>query len=187
MQEETTQQALTEINEQGVAARTRLAEVERQTRLAQLGDLGNALLSLGQGQSRKVFETGKALALAQTAISLPTAVMESFKNGGGYPWGLAPAAAMLATGLKNIQSIKSVSFGGGGGGATVGGGFAGGGSQQTLPTTPQSQQLVGTVEIRGLSSLADELRNYDGLVPAALVARILDAIPSANRLRGEDV
>jgi hypothetical protein len=43
------------------------------------------------------------------------------------------------------------------------------------------------VEIRGLSSLTEELRNSDAQLPASYVARILDSIQSANRLRGEDV
>lgn len=188
LQEQTTQQSLTEISEQAIAARTRLAEAERQTRLLQLGQLGDSLISLGQGQSKKIFKIGQTLALAQAAVALPTAVMESFKNGGGYPWGLVPAATMLATGLKNIQSIKSASFDGGGASASLSGGGGGGGfSQPTLPTTPAAQQNVNTFEIAGINELVSELRNYDGLVPASLAARILDAIPSANRLRGEDV
>lgn len=95
--------------------------------------------------------------------------------------GKVSAAAVLAAGAAST-------FGGGGGSSFSGGG---GGSfssaNQTLPTTPAAAQNVNTFEIAGIDELVSELRNYDGLVPASLAARILDAIPSANRLRGEDV
>ena len=63
--------------------------------------------------SRKMFEVNKALALAQAVVALPSAVMQSFENGGGYPWGLIPAGLMLATGLQQINAIKNAKFGGG--------------------------------------------------------------------------
>lgn len=189
LQEQTTQQSLTQINAEGAASRKQLAEAERQTRLMQLGQLGDSLMSLGQGQSKKVFEIGKKLAIAQAAIALPTAVMESFKNGGGYPWGLVPAATMAATGLKNIQKIRSTTYGGGGGTASLGSGGGGGaglsGGSSTLPTQPQGAQTVQTLEIRGLDEIRDELRNQDGMVSTRFVATILDKISDANRIRGE--
>jgi tape measure domain-containing protein len=189
LQEQATEQRLTEIRQEGIAARSQLDEAEKRTRLLQLGQLGDSLMALGDGQSKKIFNIGKKLALAQAVIALPTAVMESYKNGGGYPWGLVPAAAMAATGLANINKIRSTQYGGGGGGgATVSAGGGGsGGASPTLPTIPQAPQLVGTVEVRGLSALTDELRNSDAQLPAPYVARILDAIQSANRLRGEDI
>lgn len=143
----------TAIQEDAIRQREQLDKLEYQARLNSFANLGNALLQLGQGQSRKVFETGKALALAQAAVALPGAVIESFKNGGGYPWGLVPAAAMLATGLKNIQQIKSAKFGSSSGaGASVGGGATGGGGQ-SLPTTNGSQETFQqrtVIEIRGI-------------------------------------
>jgi tape measure domain-containing protein len=186
LQEQTTQQSLTEINAEGVAARQQLAEHERQTRLMQLGQLGDSLMSLGQGQSKRVFEIGKKLSLAQAAIALPTAVMESFKNGGGYPWGLAPAAAMAATGLKNIQNIRSTTYGGGNAGSVaLGSGSGSSGGSSSLPTSPQSAPTVQTLEISGLDEIRDELRNQDGMVSTRFVATILDKISDANRIRGE--
>lgn len=93
--------------------------------------------------------------------------------------GKISAAAVLAAGAANTF--------GGGGGANIGS-FGGGGSSSstaTLPTTPSATPTVQTVEIPGLTSLADELRNSDAQLPATYVARILDAVNSANRLRGE--
>jgi hypothetical protein len=114
-------------------------------------------MALGQGQSKKIFKIGQTLALAQAAVALPTAVLESFKNGGGYPWGLIPAGAMLATGLKNIQQIKSAGAGlGGGGGGSVptpslGGGASGG--APSIPNTASGQQVEQrrVYELRGVA------------------------------------
>lgn len=153
------EEELTAIREQGKIAREELERAEFQARLANAGALGDALISLGQGQSKKIFKVGQTLALAQAAVALPTAVMESFKNGGGYPWGLIPAAAMLATGLKNIQQIRSAGSGlGGGGGGSVPVPSLGGGSGATggpgIPTTASAQQVEQrrVYELRGVAS-----------------------------------
>jgi hypothetical protein len=163
------------IKEDAARRRVEIDELEKKSRMASFGALGNALMSLGEGQSRKVFETGKALALAQAAVSLPSAVIQSFKNGGGYPWGLVPAAAMLATGLKNIQQIKSAKFGGGTASATVGGGAASGG----LPTTANQSsgetfKQKQVIEVRGINKdslitgeqLVDIMKTNDNVIVA---------------------
>ncbi|MBL4832653.1 MAG: hypothetical protein JKY26_01655 [Pseudomonas sp.] len=59
------------------------------------------------GQSKTAFKIAKAAALAQAAIALPSAVLQSFQNGGGFPWGLIPAGLMLAKGAMQISKIKS--------------------------------------------------------------------------------
>ena len=158
------------IREQGVRTIEEIDKLEYMSRMASFGALGSALMSLGEGQSRKVFETGKALALAQAAISLPSAVIESFKNSGGMPWGLPAAGAMLATGLKNIQMIKSAKFGGGvSAGASVGGGSSSGGVG--LPTTNGNSssgeefKQKQVIEVRGISP--------DSLITGAQMADIL--------------
>lgn len=167
------------IREQGIRTRQQIDELEFKARLTSFGALGNALMQLGEGQSKKVFETGKALALAQAAVALPSAVLESFKNGGGYPWGLIPAGAMLATGLKNIQSIKSAKFGGSTASASVGSGGSGG-SSAPLPTTNggngtgETFQQKQVIEVRGVdansfisgSQLVDILQRDDNVVVA---------------------
>lgn len=135
------EEELTAIREKGKLAREELDRAEYQARLANAGALGNALINLGQGQSKKIFKVGQTLALAQAAVALPSAVLESFKNGGGYPWGLIPAAAMLATGVKQIQQIKSAGAGlGGGGGGSVPTPSLGGGSESSINTNAGLQQ-----------------------------------------------
>jgi tape measure domain-containing protein len=151
------EQEKTAIQEEATNARIELDRAEWQARLDNAGALGNSLMALGQGQSKKIFKIGQTLALAQAAVALPTAVLESFKNGGGYPWGLIPAGAMLATGLKNIQQIKSAGAGlGGGGGGSVptpslGGGASGG--APSIPNTASGQQVEQrrVYELRGVA------------------------------------
>lgn len=57
-----------------------------------------------------IFGKSKAAAIAAATIDTAAAVVTSFKNGGGYPWGLIPAAAMLAAGIKQITTIKNQNF-----------------------------------------------------------------------------
>lgn len=156
LQDQITEEQRTAILEQGKRAREELEKAEMKARLDNAAALGNALMSLGQGQSKKIFKIGQTLALAQAAVSLPAAVLESFKNGGGYPWGLIPAGAMLATGIKNIQQIKSAGAGLGGGGGSVpipSLGSGSGGGTPSIPTNVNTQQIEQKriYEIRGVS------------------------------------
>lgn len=180
----------TAIQEEATNARIELDRAEWQARLDNSGALGNALINLGQGQSKKIFKIGQTLALAQAAVALPTAVLESFKNGGGYPWGLIPAGAMLATGLKNIQQIKSAGAGlGGGGGGSVPtpslGGGSGGGSQPSIPTTASAQQVEQrrVYELRGVAGndkiTVDQFRELMEQDGAVVV--LSDSVNDANR------
>lgn len=59
-----------------------------------------------------LFETQKALSLANIAATLPDAVIKSFNNGGGYPFGLIPAGLMLAAGAQQLAAVGGASFGG---------------------------------------------------------------------------
>ncbi len=176
--EQLKQVQLTQIRQEGVKNRKDIDELEFRARLQSFGDLGSSLMQLGEGQNRKVFETGKALALAQAAVALPSSVIQSFENGGGYPWGLIPAAAMLATGLKNIQNIKNAKYGGGGNAsASLGGGASSGGGG--LPTTngrdgSNSFQQKQVIEIKGIDKdslisgqqLVDILGSNDNVIVA---------------------
>lgn len=179
-QEAITEQRLTEIREQGIAARERLDKAERDTRLRQVGELGQSLINFGQGQSRKIFEIGKKLALAQATVSLPSAVIDTFKNNGGMPWGLVPAAAMAATGLKNIQTIKSTTFDGGGSVPSVGAG-----GSATIPQMPEAPEQVQSLSIIGAESLTKELQDLsarDDVIPARTMLRYMNSITAAKRI-----
>lgn len=183
LQKQTTEQRLTEIQDEGRAARAALDQLEFNNKIAMAGQLGNALISFGQGQSKKIFNIGKKLALAQAAVSLPSAVIKSFENGGGYPWGLIPAAAMAAQGLQQINSIRNTTFDSGGGFSGVGGGGAT--SSQPVPQLPQQQEQVQSLSIIGSDSLKRELEEYaaaDGVIPARIMLRYLNSVESARRI-----
>lgn len=110
-------------------------------------------------ENKKMFEVNKALALAEAAITLPSAVLKSFNNAGGYPWGIAPAAAMAATGLAKIQAIESAQFGGGAAASVAGSTAAepvsdvgsGGGRDRTLFVEGiEEGQMHSGGQVRGL-------------------------------------
>lgn len=79
------------------------------------GTLRNGALALSNvaKNNKGLFQLQKNLALANAAVTLPSAVLKSFENGGGFPWGLIPAGLMLANGLAQIDAIKNAQFGGG--------------------------------------------------------------------------
>jgi hypothetical protein len=69
-------------------------------------------LAIVATQNEEAFELQKALSLAKAAVSLPSSVLQSFENGGGYPWGLIPAGLMLVRGLSEISAITSSTYSG---------------------------------------------------------------------------
>lgn len=90
-----------------------LASSLREGDLVNALDAGDRALSGAGKRNEKLFKLQKAVALANAIVTLPSAVMKSFDNGGGYPWGLIPAGLMLATGLLQIQQITSTQYQGG--------------------------------------------------------------------------
>ena len=104
------------------------------TRIVMAAGVAEQLASNFSGQSKKMFKIQKAAAMAQAVVALPAAVIDSYRNAGGYPWGLIPAGLMLAAGLSEINAIKSTSFGGGGGGGKRGGGGGGRGGGAVVPS-----------------------------------------------------
>lgn len=68
---------------------------------------------------RKAFNTNKKMMMAETVMNTATAVMQSFKNAGGFPLGMPMAVAMGAIGAAQLAVISGMSYQGGGGGAGV--------------------------------------------------------------------
>lgn len=118
---------LTKIQVKGATEREKFEELSTKSKIKfQLGSLAEMTAGAAT-ENRKMFEVNKALALANAAVTLPDAVLKSWNNAGGFPWGIVPAGLMLAAGLTQIQAIKNSSFGGsapslsgiGGGASTV--------------------------------------------------------------------
>lgn len=157
LSEQILEEQRTQILQEGKQAREELDRAEFQTRLAMVGQLGDKIMEVSKGKSKGIFKIGQTLALAQAAVSLPAAVLESFKNGGGYPWGLIPAGLMLANGLQQINAIKNAGkgLGGGGGSVSVPSIGGGGGGSSGIPTTAQQVELTQQkriIDLRGVAS-----------------------------------
>src|SRR3990167_896688 len=139
---------------------------------------GEELTSSVATSSKTLFNINKSLALANAAVSLPDAVLQSFQKGGGYPWGLIPAGLMLAKGLVQIRAIKSASFGTSSSAPSVGGGGAisvtnVGASSQPGPTGTQqlpSQNITINIQ-NGMGDRA----YWQGLIDDVIVPGINDA------------
>ena len=96
---------------------------------------GSLMLSNLGKTNRAIFEVQKAAATANAIVATHDAVMSSWKNAGGYPWGIIPAGLMLAQGLSQVSAIQSTSFGS----KSASGGGIGGSS--TSPSAPVASGL----------------------------------------------
>jgi hypothetical protein len=79
-----------------------------------LGNAFSGLSSLMNSESRKMFEIGKAAAIAQSVIATYTGMSEALKL--GWPLGPIAAAAIGLQGFNQVAQIRAQQFKGGGGG-----------------------------------------------------------------------
>ena len=150
-------------------SRKRIAEIENKAKLNAVSQTFGALSSLMNTESKKMFEIGKAAAIAGAIVDGFAAVQGAFKVGnkiGGPPLGAAFAAATAIQSAVQVQNIAKQKIGGA---QTMGssGGFSGG-----LPATnTQSQPQAGTnVTVSGINpgdmftgqQLMDTLRSVVG-------------------------
>lgn len=115
---------LAEMKKRSAEDDERLAQTERAARVASTKTLLGTLSTMMNSGSRKMFEAGKAAALANGAISAGESIMESYKFGtkiGGPVVGAAFGAAAGLAQFAQLNNIRKQQFGGGGGGAGGGG------------------------------------------------------------------
>lgn len=171
-QEARKEQILTDIDKKAADERKRLAEDEARVKEQAYGKFYSNLASLMGTNSKKLFQIGKAAALANAAVDGYAAITGAYKVGariGGPPVGAAFAAAAGAATFAQIQNIRNQQFGGGGGGGAA----SSGGVSSTTQTQQQaqSQPAGGTLTVQGLSAgslltgdvvagLANELLEY---------------------------
>ena len=123
-QKEREEAALTEIEQQASDERKKLAEQEQKAKLQGFANMFSNLSTLMNTESRKMFEIGKAAALAGAIVDGYAAITGAYAQGakiGGPPLGAAFGAAAAAATFAQIQNIRSASFGGGGSGSSTGG------------------------------------------------------------------
>lgn len=171
--------------EQAEAVRLgRYDRMNAQNRLQMHERFGQAMIAIGGSFAGKLFKINQAFAFAQAAVALPSAVMQSFENGGGYPWGLIPAGLMLAEGLSQLATIKNQSFdsngGTGGGVASVGGGAAAGsyGPTPGAPLDNIAQGLEGSTKPPEKLLVSFDITgvNDDAIFTGAQFNRLIDEV-----------
>lgn len=92
----------------------------RQQRFSETHEFLGNLSTLMNTQSRKMFEIGKAAAIANTIVSTYEGATKSYASLASIPF-VGPAlafgarAAAIASGLASVAAIRGTSFGGGGG------------------------------------------------------------------------
>lgn len=107
----------------------------------------SALSTLMNSHSRKAFEAGKVAAIAGSIIDTYRAATKALAELGPIAGPFA-AAAMVAAGMANVQSIRSQQFNGGGGGSISSPSVTGAINEasapvQSAPSLPMSSQSGG--------------------------------------------
>ena len=168
------------IEDEAAKEKVRIAEQLAKDKLKIQGGMLKNMSSLMNTESRKLFEVGKAAAIAQATIATYEATQDSYKFGakiGGPPLGAAFAATALAAGLNNVNNIKNTSFGSAGGGAASTGGAEGLGpaaQQEVVQTTNFDVTLQGDSfsgeQIRGLIGQINEATEDNVKLNAVMVS-----------------
>jgi hypothetical protein len=106
---------ITAIEEKAKNDRLRIAEAEKMAKMSALGGAFKSLSSLMNTESKKMFEIGKAAAVAGALVDAYAAVTGAYKVGasiGGPVLGAAYAAAAGIAQAVNIQNIAKQKIGG---------------------------------------------------------------------------
>ena len=104
------QERLNDIQKDGADKGNEFQKLSTAKKVQLTVDSGLAILAAASSGNKQIFELHKNLSLANAAASLPSAVIQSFENAGGYPWGIIPAAAMAVAGATQIAAISGSSF-----------------------------------------------------------------------------
>lgn len=169
--EEALQLRLTQAAQKGAQDRANVQKWESTQVLSAVGSSLNALANL----QSKNFKREKKLRKAAVIVNTASAVMKTWEANGGYPYAIAPAAAMAATGLAQLNAINSASANGGG---SI--------DSSTPAPTPaaqpaQQQQQSSTFEILGLDTLIGELRESNGVLSTDAVANMFESFRQAGQ------
>jgi hypothetical protein len=143
-QEALTQERISEITREHAEAREKLEQQELANKISNFSSYASQALGLFSSFGAQSFGKSQKLAKAQALAALPSAVLQSFQNGGGYPMGLIPAGLMLATGVKQIADIGKAGAGlgvSGGGGAmpSMSLGSGGGAMPMSIPSNAKTE------------------------------------------------
>ena len=149
-----------------------------------MSDVLGSMSVLMQSENRKMFEIGKAAAIANTTITTIESAQKAFNSLAGIPivgpaLGGAAAAAAIAGGIARVSQIQSTTMGGGGGFGGAGGAGATAtpqGAQQAPENVVDAtfnlqteQGFISTDQIRGVASGLNEFIEDGGRIRSVKV------------------
>ncbi len=123
----------------------------------------NAFATLSDKDNKKQKKFQKTAIVANTAV----AVVKSFNNGGGYPWGIPPAIAMAAAGAAQLSKVGG---GGGGGGVTQSGGAP------TIPPSISSGPTSAAQNIPSQTRVVDVRIDDNALLTGAMFKEAFNSV-----------
>lgn len=152
------QMSLLDIHKRGSDARVEVDKKEKMSRTQAMQGIFSSLSNLMNTENRKLFEIGKAAAIADATVNTYLGANKAL-GAAPPPYNFALAGAVVASGLANVASIASTSMGGGGG---AGGGATsapGGGDGATLV---QENVIDASFNIEGTNVSTDQIRGVFG-------------------------
>jgi len=105
------QENLLNIQKAGMTEGERFLLLSNEAKTKSIIDQGAQTLASVAGNNKTLFDMHKGLSLASATASLPSAVVKSYENAGGYPWGIVPAGLMAIAGASQIAKIASSKYG----------------------------------------------------------------------------
>lgn len=146
---------ITDIEENAASARERIAESEQASKLKAVSSAFGSLSSLMNTESKKLFEIGKAAAIAGAIVDGYAAIQGAYKVGsklGGPPVGAAFAAASAVQTAVQVQGIAKQKIGG----------------AKTMGATSSFQGGVPTANTGGSGGMGDRNVSISGLDPSSM-------------------
>ncbi len=145
--------------EDAAAKMKRIRDAQKNQAISNVAGTFGAIASIMEGGSKKQFERSKKFAMADAAISMYQGIAAGLKL--GWPLAIPAVAYAAATGVAQIQNIRSQSFSGG-----ASGGSGASSSTSAAPSAPAAapQRETQNITTSGISS--NNLLSADGLFEA---------------------
>jgi hypothetical protein len=129
------------------------------------------------GIANALFGENKAIAIGQAIVSTYTGAANALSSM-PYPANLAAAATVIATGLAQVQSIRSANKGGGGG-------FSGGGAAASAPSVPDYSSGAAGGQAAGSQAaiqivVQGDLLGWDDFMRDRLVGSLRDIVDGSD-------
>lgn len=152
---------LVKIAEDAAAKEKRIEDQKRAVKMNALSSTFSSLSSLMNSESKKLFEIGKAAAVASAIVDGFAAVQKTMASV-PYPFNVPLAAAQAAASAVQVQGIMSTKFGSTGTGQSFSGGQVVN-NTATQQQQPEQRNISISVAGGGYGSIDDFARN---LIPA---------------------